>query len=31
MVEAVENHNPEVVVIDEIGTSAEAAAARTIS
>jgi stage III sporulation protein SpoIIIAA len=31
MIEAVENHMPEVVVIDEIGTSAEAEAARTIA
>ncbi len=31
MVEAVENHMPEVIVIDEIGTEAEAAAARTIA
>ena len=31
MVEAVENHMPEVVVIDEIGTAAEARAARTIA
>jgi stage III sporulation protein AA len=31
MVEAVENHMPEVVVIDEIGTEAEAMAARTIA
>jgi len=31
MIEAVENHMPEVVVIDEIGTQAEAAAARTIA
>jgi stage III sporulation protein SpoIIIAA len=31
MVEAVENHMPEVVVIDEIGTEAEALAARTIA
>lgn len=31
MIEAVENHTPEVVVIDEIGTEAEAAAARTIA
>lgn len=31
MIEAVENHMPEVIVIDEIGTEAEAAAARTIS
>jgi stage III sporulation protein SpoIIIAA len=31
MIEAVENHMPEVVVIDEIGTAAEAFAARTIA
>jgi stage III sporulation protein SpoIIIAA len=31
MIEAVENHMPEVVVIDEIGTAAEALAARTIA
>ncbi|MCA9847877.1 MAG: AAA family ATPase [Dehalococcoidia bacterium] len=31
MIEAVENHTPEVVVIDEIGTAAEAEAARTIA
>jgi stage III sporulation protein SpoIIIAA len=31
MVEAVENHMPEVIVIDEIGTELEAAAARTIA
>ena len=31
MVEAVENHMPEVIVIDEIGTEAEAIAARTIA
>ena len=31
MIEAVENHMPEVVIIDEIGTEAEAAAARTIA
>ena len=31
MIEAVENHMPEVVVIDEIGTTAEALAARTIA
>ncbi|NLJ61424.1 MAG: AAA family ATPase [Firmicutes bacterium] len=31
MIEAVENHMPEVVVIDEIGTEAEAQAARTIA
>lgn len=30
MIEAVENHMPEVIVIDEIGTELEAAAARTI-
>ncbi len=30
MIEAVENHMPEVIVIDEIGNEAEAAAARTI-
>jgi stage III sporulation protein SpoIIIAA len=30
MIEAVENHNPEAVVIDEIGRELEAAAARTI-
>ncbi len=30
MIEAVENHNPEVIVIDEIGRAAEAEAARTI-
>ena len=30
MIEAVENHNPEVIVIDEIGRAAEADAARTI-
>jgi len=30
MIEAVENHMPEVIVIDEIGTEAEAAASRTI-
>src|SRR5690606_12149709 len=29
--EAVENHMPEAIVIDEIGTEAEAAAARTIA
>jgi stage III sporulation protein SpoIIIAA len=29
MIEAVENHMPEVIVIDEIGTELEAAAART--
>lgn len=31
MIEAVENHNPEVVVIDEIGRELEAQAARTIA
>ncbi|MBI4639535.1 MAG: AAA family ATPase [Candidatus Tectomicrobia bacterium] len=31
MIEAVENHMPEVIVIDEIGTSEEALAARTIA
>ena len=31
MIEAVENHMPEVVVVDEIGTAAEAVAARTIA
>ncbi|KAF6260855.1 hypothetical protein COO60DRAFT_1294161 [Scenedesmus sp. NREL 46B-D3] len=31
MIEAVENHMPQVVVIDEIGTEAECAAARTIA
>jgi stage III sporulation protein SpoIIIAA len=31
MIEAVENHMPEVVVIDEIGTEREAQAARTIA
>jgi len=31
MIEAVENHMPEVIVIDEIGTGAEALAARTIA
>jgi stage III sporulation protein SpoIIIAA len=31
MIEAVENHMPEVVVIDEIGTELEALAARTIA
>jgi stage III sporulation protein SpoIIIAA len=31
MIEAVENHSPEVIVIDEIGRQQEAAAARTIN
>ncbi|HVS04107.1 MAG TPA: R3H domain-containing nucleic acid-binding protein [Thermoanaerobaculia bacterium] len=31
MIEAVENHMPEVIVIDEIGSHAEALAARTIA
>ena len=31
MIEAVENHTPEVIVVDEIGTELEAQAARTIA
>ena len=31
MIEAIENHTPEVIVVDEIGTEAEAQAARTIA
>ncbi|MHC1726957.1 MAG: R3H domain-containing nucleic acid-binding protein [Syntrophobacteraceae bacterium] len=31
MIEAVENHMPQVIVIDEIGTEAEASATRTIA
>jgi stage III sporulation protein SpoIIIAA len=31
MIEAVENHMPEVIIVDEIGTAPEAAAARTIA
>jgi stage III sporulation protein SpoIIIAA len=31
MIEAVENHMPEVIIIDEIGTTLEAEAARTIA
>jgi stage III sporulation protein SpoIIIAA len=31
MIEAVENHMPEAIVVDEIGTAQEAAAARTIA
>ncbi|HRD41582.1 MAG TPA: AAA family ATPase, partial [Prochlorococcaceae cyanobacterium AMR_MDS_5431] len=31
MIEAVENHTPEVIIIDEIGTEMEAQAARTIA
>ena len=31
MIEAVENHMPEVIIVDEIGTEAEAMAARTIA
>ena len=31
MIEAVENHMPEVIIIDEIGNEAEAHAARTIA
>ncbi len=31
MIEAVENHMPEVIIVDEIGTATEAMAARTIA
>ncbi len=31
MIEAVENHMPQIIVVDEIGTEAESAAARTIA
>jgi stage III sporulation protein SpoIIIAA len=31
MIEAVENHTPEAIIVDEIGTEAEAQAARTIA
>ena len=31
MIEAVQNHTPEVIVVDEIGTESEALAARTIA
>jgi len=31
MIEAVENHMPEIVIVDEIGTEAEATACRTIA
>lgn len=31
MIEAVENHMPEIIIIDEIGTELEASAARTIA
>jgi stage III sporulation protein SpoIIIAA len=31
MIEAVENHMPEAIIVDEIGTAAEAVAARTIA
>ena len=31
MIEAVENHTPQVIVVDEIGTELEAKAARTIA
>lgn len=31
MIEAVENHMPEVIIVDEIGTASEALAARTIA
>jgi stage III sporulation protein SpoIIIAA len=30
MIEAVENHMPEVIIVDEIGTEAEALACRTM-
>ena len=30
-IEAVENHTPEIIIIDEIGTEAEALACRTIA
>ena len=30
-IEAVENHMPEIVIVDEIGTEAEALACRTIA
>jgi stage III sporulation protein SpoIIIAA len=30
LVQAVQNHNPDVIIVDEIGTSKEVAAARTI-
>lgn len=31
LIEAVQNHNPQVIVVDEIGNSEEVAAARTIT
>lgn len=31
MIEAVENHMPEVIIVDEIGTEAEALACRSIA
>lgn len=31
MIEAVENHTPEVIIVDEIGTEAEANACRSIA
>lgn len=31
MIEAVENHMPQVIIVDEIGTEAEALACRTIA
>ena len=31
MIEAVENHTPQVIVVDEIGTELESKAARTIA
>lgn len=31
MIEAVENHTPEIIIVDEIGTEEEAAACRTIA
>lgn len=31
MIEAVENHTPEIVIVDEIGTEQEATACRTIA
>ena len=31
MIEAVENHTPEIIIVDEIGTEMEALACRTIA
>src|SRR3989338_7836857 len=31
MIEAVQNHNPEIIIVDEIGTQAEVDAAKTIA